>query len=65
MTDGFSELNLYAYHTARGMFFDAVIWCLGPLADDSREYGLLRCALACVTRSVCRSVLRAQDQTGS
>ena len=50
----FEELNLYAYHSARGVFYDAVIWCLGPLVDDTREYGALRCYLALATRSLCR-----------
>ena len=54
MYTAFEELNLYVYNSARGAFFDAVIWCLGPLADDTREYGTLRCYLALVTRSVCR-----------
>lgn len=65
MSDGFVELNLYVYHTMRGVFFDMVIWCLGPLVDESREYGFARWGLAYVTRRICRSVLRVQGQTGS
>ena len=50
----FEEVNLYVYHSLRGLFYDGVIWCLGPLADDSRDYGLARCYLALATRRVCR-----------
>ena len=25
----FEEINLYAYHSLRGMGLDIVIWCLG------------------------------------
>lgn len=57
----FAELNLYIYHCLCGLFYDAVIWCLGPLADDSREYGLTRCCLALATRRVCRIWIRARD----
>ena len=51
----FEVTNLYVYNTARIAVFDAIIWCLGPLVDDSREYGLARCLLAAVTRKVCRT----------
>ena len=61
----FDELNLYVYHSIRGLFFDAVIWCLGPLVDDDQEYGLLRCYLAAATRWACRSWLARHDAMGS
>jgi hypothetical protein len=57
---GFADVNLYVYNRLRGVFYDAVIWCLGPLADDSREYGLGRCLLALATRSVCRVWIAAR-----
>jgi hypothetical protein len=50
----FQEFNLFVYHSLRGVFYDCVIWCLGPLADESRRYGLMRCCLALVTRRACR-----------
>ena len=49
------ELNLLAYNSLRGWVFDAIIWCLGPFVDDSREYGRIRCYLALATRSLCRA----------
>ena len=57
MLSAFEELNLFAYHSACGVFYDFVIWCLGPFVDDSREYGLFRCCLAAVTRRVCLRLL--------
>lgn len=50
----FEEFNLYAYNSLRGLGFDAVIWCLGPVIDDSREYGVFRLYLAAATRKACR-----------
>ena len=58
---GFDELNLHIYDSARGIFLDAVIWCLGPVVDDSREYGVFRLYLAAATYRVCRHVLRVED----
>ena len=54
----FRELNLYAYHTARGWLYDVIIWCLGPYVDDSREYALPRLYLAVWTRRLIRWRLR-------
>ncbi len=54
MTSWFEEINLWAYYSVCGAFYDIVIWCLGPFVDDTREYGLLRCYLALMTRSACR-----------
>lgn len=61
MNSDFLELNLLAYHVLLGLCLDAVIWCLGPLVDDSREYGLLRCCLALATRRCCRTALALRD----
>lgn len=58
---GFAEANAYVYHTARGAFYDLVIWCLGPVVDDSREYPAWRMWLAAATFRICRRVLRVQD----
>jgi len=58
---GFTEVNEYIYHSAKGMFYDAVIWCLGPVVDDSVEYHWSRLWLASVTYRVCRRVIRTQD----
>jgi len=57
----FEELNLHVYNSARGAVFDAVIWCLGPLVDDSREYGIARLYLAALTYRICRRLLRVED----
>jgi len=57
----FEEINLYAYHSLRGMGLDVVIWCLGPVIDDSREYGLVRLYLAAATCKACRSWYRIPD----
>jgi hypothetical protein len=57
----FEELNLHVYHSARGAVYDGVIWCLGPLVDDSREYGWFRLYLAAATYRICRRVLRVED----
>ena len=59
MQSSFEEINLYVFHSVQGAFYDVVIWCLGPLADDTRRYGLLRCYLALATRMICRQVVRA------
>lgn len=55
MHSTFEEFNLFLYHSARGLFYDVVIWCLGPLVDESREYGMARCYLAAATRRACRA----------
>lgn len=59
MNSAFEELNLFVYHSVRGLFYDAVIWCLGPFVDDSRSYGAMRCYLALLTRSMCRRWIAA------
>ena len=53
MNTRFEEINLHVYNSILGAFYDALIWCLGPLADDSREYGFFRCYLAVATRRAC------------
>ena len=54
MLSQFEELNLYAYHTLRGAVLDVVIWCLGPIVDDTRSYGPVRRCLAVATCHACR-----------
>ena len=61
MLMGFDELNLFVYNSARNVVLDGVIWCLGPMVDDSREYGWFRICLAAATRQVCRRLLRVED----
>ena len=61
VNSAFEEFNLLVYHSLRGVFFDAVIWCLGPFVDDSRDYGRFRCYLALATRHVCRTWLVGAD----
>ncbi|MCP3980877.1 MAG: hypothetical protein GY716_16365 [bacterium] len=56
----FEEINLYVYNRIRCVLLDGVIWCLGPVADESREYGLLRHYLGAATCSVCRRVMRVE-----
>ena len=58
---GFAEINEYVYHSVRGVFFGGVIWCLGPVVDDSRNYAWPRMWLAAATYRVCRRVLRVED----
>jgi hypothetical protein len=58
MLSAFEELNLYVYHSLQGVVLDIVIWCLGPLVDESRPYGLLRQILAVGTAKLCRGWLR-------
>ncbi|HKQ62886.1 MAG TPA: hypothetical protein VJS92_16455 [Candidatus Polarisedimenticolaceae bacterium] len=57
----FQELNLYVYYSVTNSIYDAVIWCLGPFVDDSREYSVVRLCLARVTRSACRRWYRVRD----
>ena len=54
MHTDFEEFNLCVYYGLANLFLDLVIWCLGPYADDSREYGLPRLYLATATRKLCR-----------
>ena len=58
---GFEEVNAYVYHSARGAFFGGVIWCLGPVVDDSQDYSRFRIGLAAVTYRVCRYFIRAEN----
>jgi len=58
---GFDEVNEYVYHSVRSAFFGGVIWCLGPVVDDSRDYSRLRIGLAAVTYRVCRYFIRAES----
>jgi len=55
MLTPFEERNLYVYHCLRGVCLDVVIWCLGPLVDETRPYGVLRTYLAAATCRACRS----------
>jgi hypothetical protein len=57
----FEELNLHVYHSAQGLVYDGVIWCLGPLVNDTRKYGLARLYLAAATYRICRRVLGIAD----
>ena len=57
MTSWFEEFNLWLYYSLAGAFYDVVIWCLGPIVDDSREYGIVRGYLAFATCRVCRACL--------
>ncbi len=61
MQTSFEELNLYAYHWLRGLFYDAVIWCLGPLVDDTRRYGVFRRYLSVITCDLCRRYLVQEE----
>ena len=51
----FVHFNLYVYYSMQGMVLDVVIWCLAPMIDDKREYGLLRMFLAGAMLGVCRT----------
>jgi len=57
MRTEFEEFNLFVYYSTLGVFLDTIIWCLGPLVDDTREYGLFRLYLAALTRKLCRGWL--------
>jgi hypothetical protein len=54
MLSPFEDLNAYAYHRMRCVGLDLVIWCLGPVVDDTRSYGRLRRCLAIATCHACR-----------
>jgi len=62
MQAGFVELNFYIYYRMQGVLLDVLIWCLGPLIDDAREYGLLRLYLAGVTVRACRACLGLRNR---
>ena len=57
MFSQFQQLNIHAYYTLVGVFLDFVIWCLGPLVDEEKDYSLARYYLAAVTCRICRSWL--------
>jgi hypothetical protein len=61
MYDRFTEANLDAFDALHGVFLDAVIWCLGPVVDETKDYGLARRCLAVATCSLCRCVLDVED----
>jgi hypothetical protein len=50
----FEEFNHYVYNSVRSLVYDMIIWCLGPMVHESRDYGLLRWYLALLTRRCCR-----------
>jgi hypothetical protein len=58
MLSAFEEFNLYVYNTARGFVLDAVIWCLGPMIEEDRDFGIFRHCIALATAKVCRGYLR-------
>ena len=58
MLSAFEEFNLYVYNSARGLLLDGVIWCLGPMIEEEREYGIFRHILALLTAKACRGYLR-------
>jgi len=58
MLSAFEEFNLYVYNSARGLLLDGVIWCLGPMIEEAREYGIFRHILALMTAKACRGYLR-------
>jgi hypothetical protein len=60
MNSDFEETNLVLYYGLVNLLLDAVIWCLGPYVDDSREYGVARLCLAIVTRRLCRTWLQVR-----
>jgi hypothetical protein len=57
----FEELNAYVYNSMQCIVLDVLIWCLGPFADDSRDYGWCRTGLAVVTRAAVRRCWRFDD----
>ena len=61
MLSAFEEFNLYVYNSARGMLLDGVIWCLGPMIEEAREYGIFRHILALLTAKACRGYLRIKS----
>lgn len=60
MQSSFEELNQFAYDSLRGALYDVVIWCLGPLVDDTREYGIFRLYLAAITCRACELWIREE-----
>ncbi len=61
MYTAFEEFNAFAYWALVNAVLDAVLWCLGPYVDDSREYGFARQLLAFVTCQLVRIWLRFRD----
>jgi hypothetical protein len=60
MHSDFEELNAYVYHSARGVVYDLVIWCLAPYVYTTRPHGALRRGLAVATRSLVRRWYRIE-----
>ena len=60
----FEDINLYVFNSLQGAFYDVVIWCLGPLADDddTKDYSLPRCYLAVFTRMICRQLVPSPSE---
>lgn len=63
MRSEFEAANLILYYRMVNGLLDLVIWCLGPFADDSRHYGLLRCYLARITCWVCAQVISRRGES--
>lgn len=57
MQTQFEQFNTHLYYTVIGVFLDVVIWCLGPLVDEERDYARPRLYLAAITRHLCRRAL--------
>lgn len=64
MHSDFEEFNLLVYYSLVNLLLDLAIWCLGPLADDSRDYGTFRIYLAILTRRIFGIWLAAQEEIG-
>lgn len=64
LSEEFEAFNVALYWALVNVVLDVVLWCLGPLVDDSREYGYPRLCLAAVTNMACRSYLRRTGQIG-
>jgi len=58
----FEEFNVHLYWTLVNVFLDVVLWCLGPIVDDTRPYPYSRLCLAAVTNKACRYWLRKTGQ---
>lgn len=52
MYSEFEEGNLFAYYALLNGCLDALLWCVGPYVDETREYGRCRRGLAVVTRRI-------------
>lgn len=54
MYSDFEEINLTLYYSLCASVLGLLIWCLGPVVDDSRDYGVFRLCLARLTCSAAR-----------